>query len=76
MGYTIERVADCANHLGESPVWDVEEGRLYWLDGTGRRVGAVHEHFAVEAKPQFGAGALYRIRGLGIRGVPEPRFAG
>jgi sugar lactone lactonase YvrE len=37
---------------------------------------AVHEHFAVEAKPQFGAGALYRIRGLGIRGVPEARFAG
>jgi sugar lactone lactonase YvrE len=39
MGYTIERVVDCANHLGEGPVWDVEEGRLYWLDGTGRRVG-------------------------------------
>ena len=37
--YTIECVADCANHLGEGPVWDVEEGRLYWVDGTGRRVG-------------------------------------
>ncbi len=37
---------------------------------------AVHDRFAVEAKPQFGAGHLYRIRGLGIRGVPEPRFAG
>lgn len=37
---------------------------------------AVHDHFAVEAKPQYGAGALYRIRGLGIRGVPEPRFGG
>ena len=20
-------------------MWDVEEGRLYWVDGTGRRVG-------------------------------------
>ena len=39
MSYTIECVLECANHLGEGPVWDVEEGRLYWLDGTGRRVG-------------------------------------
>ena len=37
---------------------------------------AVHDHFTAEAKPQFGAGSLFRIRGLGIRGVPEPRFAG
>lgn len=37
---------------------------------------ATHEHFAHEARPQFGAGSLFRIRGLGIRGVPEPRFGG
>src|SRR5436853_66516 len=30
---------ECGNHLGEGPVWDVDEGCLYWLDGTGRRVG-------------------------------------
>ena len=36
---------------------------------------ATHEHFASELKPQFGAGSLFRIRGLGISGVPEPRFA-
>jgi L-arabinonolactonase len=35
----IECVQQCENHLGEGPVWDVEEGRLYWVDGTGRRVG-------------------------------------
>jgi sugar lactone lactonase YvrE len=35
----IECVLECRNHLGEGPVWDVEEGCLYWLDGTGRRVG-------------------------------------
>jgi len=35
----IERLIECENHLGEGPVWDVEEGRLYWVDGTGRRVG-------------------------------------
>ena len=39
MTYRIECVVACENHLGEGPVWDVEEGRLYWVDGTGRRVG-------------------------------------
>ncbi len=37
---------------------------------------ATHDHFRVQSKPQFAAGSLFRIRGLGIRGVPEPRFAG
>ncbi len=37
---------------------------------------AVHDRFAREARPQFLAGSLFRITGLGIRGVPEPRFAG
>ncbi|MEK9679044.1 MAG: SMP-30/gluconolactonase/LRE family protein [Rhodospirillaceae bacterium] len=35
-----------------------------------------HDHFVVETKPQFGAGSLFKVTGLGIRGVPEPRFAG
>jgi len=39
MSVRIECVLQCENHLGEGPVWDVEEGRLYWVDGTGRRVG-------------------------------------
>ena len=39
MAIRIECVVQCENHLGEGPVWDVEEGRLYWLDCTGRRVG-------------------------------------
>lgn len=39
MNYTIECVAADANELGEGPVWDVEDGLLYWVDGTGRRVG-------------------------------------
>ncbi len=38
MSYTIECVLMCDNHLGESPIWDVEEGRIYWVDGTGQRV--------------------------------------
>ena len=28
----IKLVADCHNHLGEGPLWDVAEQRLYWLD--------------------------------------------
>jgi sugar lactone lactonase YvrE len=36
---------------------------------------AVHDRFAKEVKPQFLAGSLFRVTGLGIRGVPEPRFA-
>lgn len=37
---------------------------------------AHHDTFVVETKPQFGAGSLFRITGLGIQGVPEPRFGG
>ncbi len=37
---------------------------------------AAHGHFTRQVRPQFGAGSLFRIRGLGIRGLPEPRFAG
>ena len=39
MSIKSECILDCQNHLGEGPVWDVDEGRLYWVDGTGRRVG-------------------------------------
>lgn len=39
MNYSIECVVSENNHLGEGPVWDVEQGMLYWVDGTGRRVG-------------------------------------
>jgi len=39
MTVKIECILECENHLGEGPVWDVEEDRLYWVDGTGRRVG-------------------------------------
>lgn len=37
---------------------------------------ATHDGFEKQTKPQFAAGSLFRIRGLGIKGVPEPRFAG
>ena len=31
---------------------------------------------AAEQQAQFGACSLFRIRGLGIKGVAEPRFGG
>jgi sugar lactone lactonase YvrE len=37
--YSIECIFEAANYLGEGPIWDVAEGVLYWVDGTGRRVG-------------------------------------
>jgi L-arabinonolactonase len=37
---------------------------------------AVHDLFTPEARPQFGAGHLFKVSGLGIRGLPESRFAG
>ena len=39
MTYKIECVVECENYLGESPIWDVDSGMFYWVDGTGRRKG-------------------------------------
>jgi len=34
----IETIVDVKTHLGEGPLWDVEEERLYWLDSTGMNI--------------------------------------
>jgi sugar lactone lactonase YvrE len=61
--FTIDCVLDCANHLGEGPVWDVETGLLYWLDCTGPRVGK---------------DAIWRLdpRSGAVRSWPLPRDVG
>ena len=72
MSFTIECVLDCANHLGEGPVWDAQDGLLYWVDSTGRRVGkpalwrldprsGATRHWALDH--DIGAMALRRERG-------------
>jgi sugar lactone lactonase YvrE len=53
---------------------DLDE--IYVTSMARVRHPAVHDHFAKQVRPQFGAGSLFRIRGLGIKGLPEPRFAG
>ena len=34
----IDVLADVKTHLGEGPLWDVEDERLYWIDSTGMNV--------------------------------------
>jgi len=34
----IEVLVDVKTTLGEGPLWDVEQQRLYWIDASGMRV--------------------------------------
>jgi sugar lactone lactonase YvrE len=34
----IRLLVDSRNHLGEGPLWDVEEQRLYWVDSTSMEI--------------------------------------
>lgn len=34
----IRVLVDCANELGENPLWDVQEQRFYWIDGLKREI--------------------------------------
>lgn len=34
----IRLIADCANMLGEGPLWDVAEQRLYWIDSMKNQI--------------------------------------
>ena len=67
----------CADRdqLGEGPLWDVDE----LFGGANVDVAYVTSM----ARPMNGqyhrereAGCLFEVRGLGVRGLPEPRFAG
>ena len=31
-------LVDANNHLGEGPLWDVKEERLYWIDSTAAEI--------------------------------------
>jgi sugar lactone lactonase YvrE len=38
----IDRLAATPDQLGESPIWEAQSGRLFWVDAVGRRVRALH----------------------------------
>lgn len=40
----IRVLVDCKNILGEGPLWDVQEQRLYWIDSFGNKVFRCTEH--------------------------------
>lgn len=52
----IEVLVDCKTILGEGPLWDVREQRLYWIDSFGNRIfrcapdGSENESWDVPAK--------------------------
>jgi len=37
--FKIECLLSAENHLGEGPIWDEQSQALFWVDGTGNRVG-------------------------------------
>lgn len=39
----IRLLVDCKNHLGENPLWDVQEQRLYWVDSTACEIWSCDE---------------------------------
>src|SRR4051812_28340362 len=56
------RISPTPDLLGESPVWDAENNRLYWVDGVARRIrwydwgsGAID---AIEVPSTIGSVAL------------------
>jgi sugar lactone lactonase YvrE len=34
----IKQLVDCRTLLGEGPLWDVDEQRIYWIDSFGCKV--------------------------------------
>ena len=64
----IELLADKQNVLGEGPVWDVQEQRLYWIDSLGREVFRAKEDGSQFERPpvpgDIGSIALRQSGGL------------
>jgi len=64
----VELLVDKQNVLGEGPLWDVEEQRLYWIDSLGREVFRAREdgsHFERRPVPgDIGSLAVRKSGGL------------
>ncbi|MBM3517234.1 MAG: SMP-30/gluconolactonase/LRE family protein, partial [Alphaproteobacteria bacterium] len=49
---------------------------VLYVTSLARVVHPPHGRFVKEAAPQPHAGGVFAVRGLGVRGLPEPRFVG
>jgi sugar lactone lactonase YvrE len=68
----IECICESQDGLGETPIWVEEEQSVYWADHVGPALGRNEQQLAHFPE----SGNLFAIHGLGVCGVPEPRFAG
>jgi sugar lactone lactonase YvrE len=34
----VRAIVDCKTSLGEGPVWDVQDQKIYWIDSLGNKV--------------------------------------
>ena len=76
LAYEIDKKGDGVYHLLSFSADGDTLDEIFVTSMARVKHPAVHDRFTREVKPQFLAGSLFRITGLGIRGIPEPRFAG
>ena len=41
----IRCIVDAKNHLGEGPLWDVQDRKIYWVDSLGATLPSSDKHF-------------------------------
>ena len=70
----IEVLVDVKTMLGEGPLWDVEQERLYWIDSFDGRVFRAHR--CRRRNPLLGRAAEDRLDGAAQRRRRRGRLAG
>jgi hypothetical protein len=70
----VECILEHQDAIGESPLWSLGEGALYWVDVTApciyRLVLATPDELA--AQPLNGS--LFAVHGTGSSGIPEGEY--
>ena len=55
----VRAIVDCKTSLGEGPLWDVEDQKIYWIDSLGNKLfraeadGSAVEVWDVPIKDRF-----------------------
>jgi sugar lactone lactonase YvrE len=52
----VRPIVDCKTPLGEGPVWDVQEQKIYWIDSLGNKVFRANPDGS-DASSHLGCGA-------------------